>query len=232
MIVARPPSFDGIPDPLGDDGIEAPRLPALAARLGVTALDRVQTERRRHAALVLSLGWLISHLVVFGVRHDWMHLPSSYLASHLLAPLLLALLSLWVATRSGRWGLGTNPRRVALLAVAGPLSFGIVSVVMPAPNGLGYDAHPWLGALICSDLMLVWMSAPLFAAAFALRASFASGAVWRSALIGSSVGLGSGVAINLHCSNGHPFHLVLGHGVPIVAGSLFAAFVVTRWLRT
>ena len=224
---ARP---DDIPDPLGG-GDPRPQPPAKLMRAAVAAPDRAQVERRRRAALVLSLGWFFSHLLVFGARHDLRQLSRGYLLAHVAAPLLLAVASLWVATRPGRWGLGTRPRWTLVLAVGGPLSFGLISLAMPAPQGVGDQLHPWLAALLCSDLMLAWMSAPLFAAALALRGAFAAGAVWRSALIGSSVGLGSAVSLNLHCSNGHPFHLVVGHGVPIVAGSLLAAFVVSRWLR-
>jgi hypothetical protein len=187
--------------------------------------------RRRSGALMLSLAWLASHLAVFGVRHDLGELSLGYLASQLGAPLLLAIASLYVATRPGRWGLGSPWHWVVLLAVAGPLSFGVLGLVMPPPHALAESAHPWLTALVCSDIMLAWMSVPLFSAAVALRAAFAATPVWRSALVGASVGLLSGVTINLHCPNMQPSHLALGHGVPVVLAALFGAFVVTRWLR-
>jgi hypothetical protein len=231
MTVPRSPSFTDIPDPVGATAGESPSLPDLVRRLATDAPDREQTRRRRRAALVLSLGWLGSHLAVFGLRHDLRQLPPAYLASHVGVPLVLALASLYVATRPGRWGLGWPALWVGALALGGPLSFWVLGAITPAPRLSVHDAKPWLGALVCSDLMLVWMSVPLFAAAVALRGAFVTTAVWRSALVGASVGLASGVTINLHCANVEPFHLVLGHGVPIALASLLGAFVVRHWLR-
>jgi hypothetical protein len=225
------PSFNDIPDPLGSTAGDMSPLPALIQRMADVP-DREAVQRRRRAALVLSLGWLASHLAVFGVRHDLRDLPPAYLASHLGAPLLLALASLYVATRPGRWGLGPPRLWVAALALGGPLSFWVLGAITPSPRPSLPDAEPWLGALVCSDLMLVWMSVPLFAAAVALRRAFAATALWRSALVGAAVGLLSGASINLHCAKVEPFHLVIGHGVPIALGSLLGAFVVRHWLRS
>jgi hypothetical protein len=227
----RPPRLDIIPDPLGATSAELPRLPPVGARLATAAPDRAEMRRRRRAALVLSVAWLTGHLSVFGVRHDFRELPVAYLAVQLGAPLVLAVASLIIATRPGRSGLGTRRLWVLLFAVGGPLSFGVLGLALAPPRAPSGDPHPWLAALLCSDIMLAWMSAPLFAAAFALRSAFAAAPVGRSALVGASVGLFSGVTINLHCSNVQPWHLALGHGLPIVLASLFGALVVTRWLR-
>jgi hypothetical protein len=169
--------------------------------------------------------------VVSGIRHDLGTLTGAYVASQIGAPLVLALGSLYVALRPGQWGLGSSTAIVAALAVGGPLSFGLMGLTSGAPLAVTDDARPWLGALLCSDLMLAWMSAPLFAGALALRRAFATGALWRSALIGSSVGLASAVTINFHCDNMAAFHLVIGHALPVAAASLIEAVVVTRWLR-
>ena len=226
----RSPSFTDIPDPLGATPGDVPPLPALLQHLAEVP-DREQVHRRRRAGLVLSLGWLACHLAVFGVRHDLHELPPAYLASHIGAPLALALTSLYVATRPGQWGLGPSRHWVAALVLGGPISFWVLGALTPAPRPSIPDAEPWLGALMCSDLMLVWMSVPLFAAAVALRRAFAATAVWRSALVGASIGLLSGATINLHCANVEPYHLVLGHGVPIALGSLLGALVVKHWLQ-
>lgn len=227
--------LDEIPDPASEPTAQPLRLPALPAlphRLTERAPDRLQMQRRRRNALVLSGGWLLSHLAVFGLRQDLRQLSSTYLLAQVGLPFALASASLYVATRPGRLGLGLSWAVVATLAVLGPVSFWVAGVLTPVPYATTADNQPWLGALVCSDIMLAWMSAPLFAAAFALRGAFAAAAVWRSALVGASVGLLSGVTINLHCSNVHPFHLAVGHGVPVVLGCIIGAFVVTRWVRS
>jgi hypothetical protein len=229
VTVAHFPSLDHVPDPLDQTSEERPRAPFEG--LGTLAPNRTEARRRRQAALLLSFGWFASHLVVSGVRYDLWTLTAAYAASQIGAPLVLALACLCVALRPGQWGLGSSAANLAALAVGGPLSFGLIALTSRAPLAMGADAHPWLGVLSCGDLMLAWMSTPLFAAAFALRRAFAAGAVWRSALVGSSVGLASAVTLNLHCDNGDAFHLVMGHATPVAAASVFAGVVVTRWLR-
>jgi hypothetical protein len=223
--------FATVPDPLGTAAAVAPALPRLSLALARSAPDRAQMRRRRRCALVLSLAWLTSHVAVFGLRHDLGQLPLAYLSSQVGAPLLLAFASIYVATRPGRLGLGSRLGWIAALAIGGPLSFWLIGALVPLPHAAPPEARPWLGALLCSDVMLAWMSAPLFFAAVALRGTFAAATIWRSALVGAAVGLFSGGAINLHCDNILPFHLVVGHGAPVVAAALFGAFVMVRWVR-
>jgi hypothetical protein len=64
-----------------------------------------------------------------------------------------------------------------------------------------------------------------------LRRSFAGDATRRSALVGAALGLLSGGAINLHCSNVEPWHMATGHGVPVLLAALLGAFLVVRWTR-
>ncbi|MEO8184238.1 MAG: hypothetical protein ABI895_35915, partial [Deltaproteobacteria bacterium] len=89
----------------------------------------------------------------------------------------------------------------------------------------------WLGTGVCLDLTLLWELAPLLLAGMALRRAFPASARWRGALVGGAIGLGCGSAINLHCSNPNPSHLVAGHGVPIVVAALVGGFVLSRWVR-
>ena len=231
MSVPQRPSFNDIPDPIGDTRADLPGLQALARGLSPNVPDRAQTERRRRAALVLSLVWLLAHLAAVGVRHDLSALPLAYLASQVGAPLLLAAASLHVATRPARSGLGSRRFWVAALTLGGLLSLWGLALLAPPPYPPPHEPRPWLAALVCSELMLAWMSAPLFAAAVALRGAFAATPVWRSALVGASVGSLSGATLNLHCANVAPWHLVLAHGVPIALASSFGALVVGRWLR-
>jgi hypothetical protein len=81
------------------------------------------------------------------------------------------------------------------------------------------------------DITLSWAAAPLLVMALALRRAFAAQAVGRSALVGSALGLLSGAAINLHCPNVEPWHLLAGHSIPVALAALLGAFLLVRWTR-
>lgn len=236
--------LDQIPDPIPEDqrpdaqrrgsptngaGPE-PGAPRPSPRLQVKSLDREQVRRRRWVALGLSGAWLLTHLVVYGVRQDLAALPPSYIAVQIGLPLAVAGGSLAVALSPGKLGLGLSLGALATLALLGPLSFWVAALAMPPP-GAAPGEGGLFDALVCFDLTLLWATLPLAAAAFALRRSFAGGAVWRSALVGATSGLFSGAVMNLHCTNGDPLHMAFGHGLPIIAGAVIGATVLVRWLR-
>ena len=89
----------------------------------------------------------------------------------------------------------------------------------------------WLGSLLCLDITLSWAAAPLLLVALSLRRAFATQAVGRSGLVGGALGLLSGGAINLHCPNVDPLHLIAGHGVPVAVAALLGALLMVRWTR-
>lgn len=235
--------LDQIPDPIPEDqrpdpehqaskaGREAPaQRPSPSPPFSEPSPNRAQTRRRRWVALALSGTWLATHVIVYGVRQDLSSLPYAYVAVQLGLPVAVAVASLAIALRPGKLGLGVSLGTIVTLALLGPLSFWLSALGMPRPAGVVGNANP-SAALVCFDLTLLWSALPLLAAAFGLRRSFASRAVWRSALVGATAGLFSGAAINLHCTNGDPLHMVLGHGLPVVLGALVGAFVLARWLR-
>jgi hypothetical protein len=118
------------------------------------------------------------------------------------------------------------------MALLGPLSYWLLALGMPPPHAaqpgtLGF----WLGSLLCMDITLSWAAAPLLLVALSLRRAFPSQAVSRSALVGAAIGLLSGGAINLHCPNVDPWHLLAGHGVPVLAAALLGAGLLARWTR-
>jgi hypothetical protein len=235
--------LDQIPDPVPEDQrpdaersarkangtTPEPRQP-LPPRFGVKSPDRAELRRRRWVALGLSAAWLVTHLVVYGVRQDLATLPAGYVAVQIGLPFGVAVASLSVALSPGKLGLGVSLGALAALVFLGPLSFWLSAFALPSPGATPGD-DGMFAALVCFDITLLWAVLPLLAAAFALRRSFAGGAVWRSALIGAAAGLFSGAAMNLHCTNVDPLHMALGHGLPIVLGALVGAFVLARWLR-
>ena len=220
-----------IPDPTTGAAPPAPPGATAPPRPPAASPTRSMNQRRRAAALGVSLAWLATHLAVYGVRADFQQLPAAYVAAQIALPFAFGAASLLVAVAPGRLGLGLGIGVVAGLALLGPLSFWLLAAAMPPPFAADSARGFWLGSLLCLDITLAWAAAPLLLAALALRRAFPASAGWRSALVGASLGLLSGAAINLHCPNTDPAHLLAGHGVPVVVAALVGAFVVARWAR-
>lgn len=220
-----------IPDPVppaASDSEEGARLP----RTLPTVPTRSTAQRRRMAALGVSFAWLVCHLVAFGIRQDMSRLPAGYIAAQVGLPLLFGASCLIIALAPGKLGLGIGVGIVGSMAVLGPLSFWLLALGMPPPHAP--DAGPfgfWLGSLLCLDITLSWAAAPLLLLALSLRRAFAAHATGRSALVGAALGLLSGGAINLHCSNVDPWHMATGHGLPVLMAALLGAVLVVRWTR-
>lgn len=205
--------------------------PATAPRFSVPSAPRNQTQRRRLAALGISLGWLCTHLAVYGIRSDFTRLPSEYVALQIVLPALIGAVSLLLAVAPGKLGLGLAASVVTGFAVLGPLTFWLCAALLHTPYPAADNGRFWLGALVCLDITLAWAAAPLLLAALTLRRAFPAAAGWRSGLVGAALGLFSGAAINLHCPNVNQGHMLLGHGIPILVAALVGGLVVARWTR-
>jgi Negative regulator of sigma F len=220
-----------IPDPIPPEANERAGDRRLRGPQGGVPTRNV-TERRRGAALGVSLAWLCTHLVVYGVRQDFAQLPAGYIAAQVVLPIVFATCCLIVALAPGKLGLGVGLGLVSTMAWLGPASYWALALGMPMPH----PAEPstlgfWLGSLLCLDITLAWAAAPLLLVSLSLRRAFAGRAGGRSALVGAALGLLSGAAINLHCPNVDPWHLLAGHGVPVAVAALLGAFLVVRWTR-
>jgi hypothetical protein len=223
------PDFGDIPDPLEASAAHA--LPPSALRFNTDSASRDKTRQRRIAALALSAGWLGAHLAVYGVRSDLPTLPLVYVAVQVVLPLVLALASLAVAVRAGRLGLGVNIGLLMALALVGPISFWLMGGAAPLPRAPEADSDSWLNAFVCLDITLAWAAVPIVCAALGLRRAFPSASSWRSALVGSACGLFAGAIMNLHCANIDRFHLLFGHGSPVLVSVLAGAFLMQRLAR-
>jgi hypothetical protein len=220
-----------IPDPVPPENEQRPDARQMRLPPG-SPPTRSVTRRRRMAALGVSLAWLCTHLVVYGVRQDFAELPAGYIAAQIVLPIVFAACCLVIALAPGKLGLGLGVGLVSAMALLGPASYWMMALGLPmphppGPNALGF----WLGSLLCLDITLAWAAAPLLLVALSLRRAFAVQAARRSALIGAALGLLSGAAINLHCPNVDPWHLLAGHGVPVALAALIGVFLVVRWTR-
>jgi hypothetical protein len=217
--------FDEIPDPAAPASPVPPvRLPSLAG----TPTRRV-VQGRRVAALVGGLSWLGAHLAVYGIRTDLAELPSLYSAVQIGLPVLLGTGSLVLALGAGRVGLGLKIGLVSTLAILGPASFCVLAFGAPSPRVP--EPGTLIDTLLCFDITVAWVAVPLLCAALTLRGAFAAGARWRSALVGAGIGLFAGATMNLHCPNVAPEHMLLGHGLAVVAAAVLGALALVLRAR-
>jgi hypothetical protein len=196
------------------------------------APTRSVSGRRRTAALCVSLAWLCTHLAIYGIRQDFAQLSAAYIAAQMVLPFVFAAACLIVALAPGKLGLGVGVGLVSVMALLGPASYWVFALGMPMPHASGPDALGfWLGSLLCLDITLAWAAAPLLLVALSLRRAFAAHAAGRSALVGAGLGLLSGAAINLHCPNVDPWHMLTGHGIAVALAVWVGALIVVRWTR-
>jgi len=233
--VTSPPA----PDPSTPFGeIPDPSFGASSSRstLGLLELadspTRSVVRKRRLAALTGSAIWLISHLAVYGIRSDFRQLTAPYVAAQIILPLLVAVISLFAALAHGRLGLGSRIGLICGLALLGPFAFCLLALATPAPDAADLQATSLLGIFVCFDITVAWTTVPLLAAALTLPGAFAAGAIFRSALVGAAVGLFSGATMNLHCPNGAPIHVLMGHGLPVVIATILGALVLGSRTKT
>jgi hypothetical protein len=216
-----------IPDAAALGARPLPRLQALPQ-----APARAATQRRKRVALGASALWLGANLVLFGLRKDLGALTSPYLEAEVLVPCVLAATCLAIALATGRLGLGVKRGLVAALALLGPASFCVLAAVTPIPEGHAPGSSSLAAMLVCLSLTLVWAALPLVLAAATLRGAFPVASRWRGGLVGAAAGLFAGTTINLHCSNVAHVHLLMGHGIPVLAATLLGALVVSHFART
>jgi hypothetical protein len=215
------PDFSDVPDPA-----RSRRAVVSPVRLG-PAPTRADLRRARWLALLVVAGWALAQLAALGLRFDWEKLPFSYVALTLLLPLALGVLGLFVAVQPGPLGLGA-PRGMSLaLIVLGPLSVIGTALLLPEPYAGGL-AGGGRAIFMCGNLALGWAAVPILAAALALRNTFAAGAVWRSALVGTACGVGAAVAAQLRCPVTGVWHIVLAHGSVVVVAALLGALLLPR----
>lgn len=221
--------FGEIPDPGAGASSASSPGPRLSELIASPARDTVR--KRRRAALIGSAAWLLTHLLVYGIRSDFQGLPTPYVAAQILLPFLVAAGSLFAALSYGKLGLGSRIGLITGLALLGPLSFCLVALGAPIPRATDPDESSLFGILVCFDITVAWTAVPLLCAALTLPGAFAAGVGWRSALVGASVGLFAGATMNLHCPNVAPLHVLMGHGMPVIVATLLGALVLSYRTR-
>jgi hypothetical protein len=217
------PDFSAIPDPLAAHGSAQTPATSVAPAPPREAVGPTRSAviRRRLAAVALGFGWLFLVQVVIGLRSG---VPMWIMALHAGVPTALGAVALYLALRPGKVGVGPSARSVITFGVIGAATFSVAALATPcATQTMGYVE----GSLLCGDITVLIAIVPLAAIAWAQRGTFVAGAGFRSALLGASVGFAAAGMQALHCIESDRYHVLFGHGWPVIALGL-AAYLLLR----
>lgn len=226
------PQFDDIPDlPLGPPN-RAPAEPDVerVRRVRGIPLTRSDFKRRRRAAIALSAVWFAVQFAAFGIRGDLERLPALYVAGLVALPAVAGLVAIVASTHGGALGLGLKSTVVIALALVCPAVFMMAGLLLPPPYAGGETGGVMFGAY-CLNSTVMWALLPIVSAGFALRGAFASGAVWRSGLLGAGSGLLAAALFTLHCPVVGELHIVAAHGGAVLVAAALGSLVLSRATR-
>ncbi len=175
-------------------------------------------EANLHRRLFMAAGLLVPLLCFFllgGARVG--ERPRLLLVETALGALVLAVSSLWIVLGGGRM-LGRS--RASLLAV---VAFWPVSLFLwklwcsnnaHVPEAL--MAWPSRPGVLCFGLTFLLGSWPLFALALSRRRSDPTHPLSLGAALGVAAGSYAALLVDLWCPVGYPWHVLLGHVLPIL----------------
>jgi hypothetical protein len=205
------PFAEAVHPPLRPMGVQ--EMPWSPNRSRVRALRIVAVV----AALLYDLAWL----AFVETRPDIHSIPPEQLASGLTIPLVSAAMAIGAGTRSGARGLGDPKWRVAAFAMAAPVWFALATLLV-APHEPHVELF-WRRAAGCFFTTGLLALGPLALGVVTFRRAFVSAAVWRTAAIGVACGALASATMSLACPIGNVWHVLVGHGVILVAAGLCGA---------
>ncbi len=136
-------------------------------------------------------------------------------------PLAAAGLGLVAAAGVGELGVGQRASRLAVLVGLVPVMFaGGVALVSPVADD---DPLFWPRALRCVMVTVALTLPALALAAIAFRRAFVAAAGWRTSALGAACGALSAATMSLVCPDVSALHVLLGHGLMILAGAALGA---------
>jgi hypothetical protein len=145
----------------------------------------------------------------------------------------LVVASLFIALGRGRRGLGGPVVLSMVEAIGIPLLFvvlGLVWLAPGSPTAFGDFGTPTLHGS-CLAIGIAVALPMLVVASWSLRRSFPSGAGWRGAAVGASIGLAAASVLTLHCGSTSGGHIALAHGGPILLATLAGAALASKWVK-
>lgn len=221
------PRFDieelsSIPDPLAVRAapIAAPVRPSVAP--GPT---RSTVRMRRVLSVIFGVAWLVAIQLVIGIRTD---LPPLLYFAHVGVPALLGGVAMWIALRPGPAGLGPSVKAMAIFVAVAPVAFAGAALCGPCvEQGLALAESIFL----CGDFIIAIAILPLLALVWAQRRTWAAGSGFRSVMLGAAVGFTAAGMQALHCAHSDRYHVLVGHGWPVIFIALLGYFAIRRTMR-
>jgi hypothetical protein len=192
------------------------QLPSPARREG-----NLQRRLLMAAGLLLPL---LGFIALGGVRPGTR--PSFLIVETALGALLLAVSSLWVVLGGGQM-LGRSRRTLLSMVAFWPVSlfFWKLACSATASASGALLAWPSRPGLVCSGITLVLGLLPLFALALMRRRSDPTHPASLGAALGVAAGSYAALLVDLWCPVGNPWHVLLGHVLPIILIGLVGAVV-------
>lgn len=202
----RPPS---VAPPL----VEAPSQPSPT---------RAARRARVLASALIGVGWLIAIVFRTGLRND----PNAGEGALQIGLWTAAGLVCLFAVFANR---GPLPPALTAIKAAIFTLFGVFFAV--ASIGLvrrGADAMETGSIGACLALSSVATMGPLVLVGIALRRAFVSAPAWRGAAVGALCGLGGTIAVHAHCPTSMVAHVIVAHGLAVLAGAAVGALFGAR----
>lgn len=216
-----------IPDPFAGAADAPVRAPAPKGMAPSPPRSRVQAVRAGAlaAAFLAEGAWLL----LVEHRPDLPALSRLGLALGLGIPLLAGAVALGAAARRGGLGLGESARRMAGL-VGAAIAVFVVGTTMAAPPDTEVDGF-WGHTVRCMLVTAVLAAAPLALGVWAFRHSFVASTRWRGAALGTAAGALAAATMSVACASAGVVHVLLGHGVILLAGAVAGALLGGKVMR-
>lgn len=213
-----PKIFDSIADPV------APRAQSLASAPPEPkppqepSPTRAVRTVRAVLGLALALCWLGYVMRYWGLRAD---ITAMYVAIPLALWVLGVGYSLYCLIKPDTQGLVRNVRVAWAVVMGLPILF----LVSAGLGAIGGEPLPftWEYSFPCIMWSGIAGCVPILAAVLLFRRSFVSAPVWRGSAIGAAIGLSAGLTIHAVCPYTDAAHVLVTHGLPILAGALLGA---------
>lgn len=219
--------LDAIPDPFEEE-LLAP-VPSIDVSALGTSPTRSHASSLRAAAAVLSVLYELGLLLALGARWDLAELPLAYAVAGALFPLAIAIgfLVFGLGTAESLW---TKGRAIALVVLLAAATFIAGTVLAERVLGTA-RVVTWRWPLKCFGLSAAFAIGPLILALIAFRHAFVARSAGRGAVLGAAAGAVAAAALSLHCPNILLVHILVGHGLPILAAAGILSLLARRFWR-
>ncbi|MEZ4312895.1 MAG: NrsF family protein [Polyangiaceae bacterium] len=212
--------WNDIPDPFPH--APAPEPPPPPAERSLTRSQRAQ---RLAGAAGLSATWLVIFAAVLGFRPDLGNTP---IAVQLAVWSVAVPLGLFVSLRPMEDGFPPKPRTVAAGLVA---LFAVFAGLVALPVTGSQAALSVATVKGCATVATVFALPPAVLAALVLRRGFVNAPALRGAVVGAVCGLSGAVGVHSHCVVVTASHVLVAHGLTVLAGALVGALLGRRFGR-